>query len=184
MMRIPFLFFCGHKLACWALAWALFGLAGTQPAVGADARLAVVCTTGQVADMIRGIGGGHVRVQTLIPPGADPHRYELSAEDLRRLGAAQAVFYNGLGLEPFMAEALEALGRQIPVHAVTHDLRAKEERWLRKIAGTDDRFDPHVWLDVSLWARCADYVAVTLMAIDPAHAGKRQTSAPSAARRQ
>ena len=64
----------------------------------------VVCTTGQVAEMIQRIGGDHVAIEALMGPGVDPHLYSPIASDVRKLSAADAIFYNGLHLEGRMAE--------------------------------------------------------------------------------
>jgi hypothetical protein len=61
--------------------------------------LKVVCTTGQVADMLRNIGGEHVEVASLMGPGVDPHLYRPVPSDIQRLNKADAIFYNGLHLD-------------------------------------------------------------------------------------
>jgi manganese/zinc/iron transport system substrate-binding protein len=54
---------------------------------GRDADLSkrlinVVATTGQVADLVRNVGGERVEVTTLMGPGVDPHLYKASARDV------------------------------------------------------------------------------------------------------
>lgn len=176
--------------------------------------LHVVCTTGIVADLVQHVGREHVRVATLMGPGVDPHLYKPTPGDVRRLTAADAVFYNGLHLEGRLADLLGRLDRWKPSTAVTQGLldetsgggpagRAQpfpptgttaESDDLRNaavarsgIAGGSVRHsrlidhngvhDPHVWMDVSLWADCALTVAEALGRLDPDRADEYQRNA-------
>ncbi len=134
-----------------------------------------VCTTGQVGDMLSNIGGRHVEVESLMGSGVDPHLYKAVPGDVRKLNSADVVFYSGLHLEGRLADLLAKLARRKPVHAVTEGIQQLH----RKKKGTRDEllrevshghYDPHVWFDVALWARCVDYAAEKLAALDPDHA--------------
>lgn len=132
----------------------------------------VVCTTGQVGDMLGRIGGDFLVVKTLMGPGVDPHLYKPTPRDRRLLNAATAVFYNGLHLEGRMSELLESLGRHKPVFAVTDVLRSECPEKLRQPEGAREVYDPHVWFDVALWARCVAYAGDKLSEVDSAHAAE------------
>jgi manganese/zinc/iron transport system substrate-binding protein len=132
-----------------------------------DDRLDVVTTTGQVADLLRNVGGDRVRVTALMGPGIDPHLYKASAGDVERLRTADLIVYNGLHLEAKMGEVIERLGATRPAFAVTDAL--PPERLLSPPAW-DGMHDPHVWFDVDLWSRTIGLVAEQLTALDPAHA--------------
>lgn len=67
-----------------------------------------VATTTFIADIARRIGGPDAAVDVLIPPGSDPHAFELSPQDLARLTRADLIFANGLGLETFLEKAFVA----------------------------------------------------------------------------
>ncbi len=160
--------------ALLAAIW-LFGQGGCgrspRPSDNSDnATLNVVCTTGQVADMVRNIGGRHVTVESLMGSGVDPHLYKATPGDVRKLFAADVVFYSGLHLEGRLADLLRKLGRRRPVYAISEDLHENHAELLRKVPGSQDTHDPHIWFDVSLWARCVDFVAERLADLDPEHA--------------
>ena len=142
------------------------GMAEFDPAVD---RVRVVCTTGQVGDMIAHIGGEHVQVRTLMGAGVDPHLYKATPGDLRLLKGAQVIFYNGLHLEGRLAEVLEKLADRKPTYAVIEEIRRDAPQRLRHAPEFPESFDPHVWFDVGLWADCADYATRRLMEVDPAH---------------
>ena len=137
----------------------------------------IVCTTGQVADMLRNIGGEHIRVRTLMGPEVDPHLFEPALDTQRVLHEADAIFYNGLHLEGRMAEVLEGMGDRKPTFAVTAELEHSSPDKLLRPAEFEGAFDPHVWFDASLWAECARYAAEKLAEVDPAHAQEYRSNA-------
>jgi len=72
--------------------------------------LRVVATLAPFADWARQVGGERVTVTQLVPTGVDPRSWEPSAAELQRLGEADVVLFNGLGLEPWLDSALERSG--------------------------------------------------------------------------
>ncbi|MDZ4820872.1 MAG: zinc ABC transporter substrate-binding protein [Planctomycetota bacterium] len=129
----------------------------------------VVCTTGQVADLARTIGGDRVAVEALMGPSVDPHQYKASLGDRRKIEAADIVFYNGLHLEGRMTGVLEDIGKKRPVVAVTAGIQKHAPEKLRKPTEFEGSYDPHVWFDVELWTHCAQEVADQLSKLDPEH---------------
>ncbi|MFE0647066.1 anchored repeat ABC transporter, substrate-binding protein [Streptomyces sp. NPDC059534] len=65
----------------------------------ADAELTVSTTTAIIADLVRNVGGDRVDVTSVVPHHGDPHSYEPSPGDARRIAASDLVFGNGLLLE-------------------------------------------------------------------------------------
>lgn len=134
------------------------GIAGAAP-------LKIVATTGMVADLVRQVGGERVEVDSLMGAGVDPHLYKASAQDVVRLQRADVVFYNGLLLEGKMGDLLTRIARSKGgVYALSESL---PEELLLSPGEFAGHHDPHVWLDVSLWARCVDTVVEALAAKDP-----------------
>ena len=133
-----------------------------------DGRVRVVATTSIVADLVRQVGGEHVAVEALMGPNVDPHLYRPSEGDVARMAGADAVFTIGLDLEGKMGEALEGLaGRGIRVAAVAEAVPPASLRASEQYAGA---FDPHVWMDPTLWAYAAEAAAQDLTALAPEHA--------------
>lgn len=134
--------------------------------------LRVVCTTGQVADLVLRVGGSHLRVESLMGPGVDPHLYKPTPSDVSRLRGADVVFYNGLHLEGRLAELLEELSRSRRVYALSEPLEKNEPQRLRQAAGFPGIYDPHMWFDVAIWRDCALEVAQRLSEADTVHAAE------------
>ncbi len=142
---------------------------GAQPpapvAREAGRPLRVVATIGQIADVVRNVGGDRVEVQGLMGPGVDPHLYRASESDITRLESADAVFWNGLHLEAGMSGVLERMG-DLGVHSirVTDDIdRAR----LLAPPEFEGAYDPHIWFDLDLWSTAAESIRDALVAMDP-----------------
>jgi len=156
------------------LCAALLGACTDNSMARTDGKLLVVATTGMVADLAIRVGGEHVAVEALMGPGVDPHLYQATPSDLRKLRAADVILYSGKGLEGKMASVLDKLGKSKAVAAVT-DAIAEDELSTH----TPGHVDPHVWFDVALWSRCVAIVGETLAKADPAHADAFRENAAS-----
>lgn len=134
----------------------------------ATARLRVVTTTSIVTDLVRQVAGDFAQVEGLMGPGVDPHLYKPTAADIVRLQRAEVIFYNGLMLEGRMTDVFTKLARsKRHVYAVTESIPEDE---LLQPAAFEGHFDPHVWFDVQLWAKCVNTVVAGLAAADSANA--------------
>lgn len=144
-----------------------------QPASSGD-QVRVTTTTSLIGDAVREIGGSHVAVTVLMPPGTDPHTYQPSAADAVAVAGARLVLFNGLHLEGKMADLL---GRNPPggrSAAVASTIPVAE---LRPADGGDGAYDPHVWFDVKLWQKCVEVVRDELIATDPVHTAEFRANA-------
>ena len=74
--------------------------AGTRSGMQQDAGLNVVTTTPILGDTVSNVLGYEGRVTSLIPAGADPHTFEPTLRAVRNVANADAIFTNGLLLEP------------------------------------------------------------------------------------
>lgn len=149
-------------LAC-AGVLLLLGWDGLGAAQGR--RVPVAATTGMVADLVAQVGGERVEVFQLMGPGVDPHLYKPTSADAVRLGRAEVIFYNGLLLEGRMGDLFARLGRQGKrVYALTEGV---PEDLLLEPEAFEGHYDPHVWLDVRLWAMAVPVIVEALSGVDP-----------------
>lgn len=135
---------------------------------GSAPPLRVVCTTGMIADAARAIGGDHAQVVALMGEGVDPHLYKPTPGDIRELSDAQVIFYNGLLLEGRMVDVLVKMAappKRFTVAVTEHIDHGR----LREPEDFGGHADPHVWFDVSLWARAAERIRDAYIEADPAH---------------
>ena len=135
----------------------------------------IVTTCGMVTDIVRNVAGDKAEVIGLMGPTVDPHLHKPTRSDVRALAEADIIFYVGLMLEGRMADTFVSLaGSGKPVYAVTDGL---DEAQLREPPEFEGHWDPHVWMDVSLWSQCTQAVADRLATFDPANAQYYQANA-------
>jgi len=128
-------------------------------------KVNVVTTTGQVADVVRNVGGDRVEVKALMGPGVDPHLYKPTASDVDAFNNADIIFYNGLELEGRMTDLFVKMARGgKPTVPVTEGI---PEDLLREPIEFEGKYDPHVWFDVSLWMNAVNTVNTELARLDP-----------------
>lgn len=123
-----------------------------------NGRLKVLCTTSMIADIVREVGKDKIDCLTLIQGESDPHSYQLVKGDDEKLARADVIFYNGLGLEhgPSLAERLK---KNPKAYAVGDFLSSKRPEDIITYGAS---VDPHIWMDVSLWADSVPFIAETL----------------------
>jgi len=147
------LLFLGILLSC-----------GGQAEEDLEGRLNVVTTTGMITYLAERVGGERVRVTGLMGPGIDPHMYRASSGDVRRLGSADLIFYNGLHLEAAMGDVLREMDGRTRTQAVTDGIPRDRLLTPQEFEGA---YDPHVWSDVGLWMMALEKVTETLEDFDP-----------------
>ncbi|MCC6696624.1 MAG: zinc ABC transporter substrate-binding protein [Candidatus Hydrogenedentes bacterium] len=167
-------------LTCAAGLFA-FGCGGAPaPAVAAGGGIAhtgplkVTATIGMIADVANQIAGEHAEITGLMGPGVDPHLYKATRGDLDKLTGADLILYNGLHLEGKMADVLVQMAHKVRTVQVTDGIPQDLLREPPEFAG---QFDPHVWFDVSLWARVSDRIRDALIEADPANKADYEANA-------
>lgn len=145
---------------------ALATLSG-QGALAQSAPLSIVATTGMIADTAAAIAGAQAEVRALMGPGVDPHAYRQTRTDILALARADLVLWNGLYLEAQMEDFLLDLSRKTRVEAVAEAVPAEA-----RIAHDDyaNQFDPHVWMDPTLWLAVTARIRDTMIEAAPEHA--------------
>ena len=88
----------GSALAACVVAPVQAPVAGDGPAAESQ-PLRIVTSGSIVADWVRQIGGDHVEVSALVPPGGDMHMFQPGPQDVARVADADMVVMIGMGLE-------------------------------------------------------------------------------------
>jgi zinc/manganese transport system substrate-binding protein len=111
--------------------------------------LKVVASFTVLADVVKQVGGEHVKVTSLVVPNGDPHEFEPSPADAKNLNAAQVTFVSGEGLEGWMDRLITASGYKGKPVTVSEGINTRTmEEDGEKIT------DPHVWnspVNVKVW---------------------------------
>lgn len=129
-------------------------------------KLRVISTTAMINDLVQSIGGEHIAPYTLIEGSLDPHSYQLVKGDDEKLGRADLIFYNGLGLEhgASLHYYLENSPKAVSLGASIYQTHPE------KILHVATQFDPHIWMDASLFAEGIPAIVEALSKADPEHA--------------
>jgi manganese/zinc/iron transport system substrate-binding protein len=145
----------------------------TAGAAAAQEPLGMLATVGMVADVARAVGGDCVAVETMMGPGTDPHLYQATASDVAALQRADLILYVGYTLEGQLGAVLGRFAERTPTVAVAMEAIAPDEL----ISTGEGAVDPHLWMDVSLWARIAPVIAEAIAAERPDCAAAVRTAA-------
>lgn len=138
-----------------------------------NGKIKVLSTTAMISDLVSQVGGEHIDSLILIRGELDPHTYQMVKGDDEKLAYADIIFYNGLGLEhgPSVQKHLGEKENAVALgDAVLHE---NPDRILHY----NGQLDPHIWMDISLWAETVPYIARTLSEADPDHAADYQANA-------
>lgn len=73
-----------------------------------DTRPTIVVSTNILGDVVGELVGDQAQVVTLMKPDADPHSFEISAQEAATLRGADLLVSNGLGLEEGLQQHLDA----------------------------------------------------------------------------
>ena len=133
---------------------ALSGLAllGLAQSPASSSQLDVVAVDGTLCDLTTTLAGSAARVTCLIPPGGNPHGYQLKPSDRQTLAKAALILHNGFELTP----AANKISSKAPVVAVG-------EKALPNYKGND----PHVWHDPKTSAGMIRVVSAELAKVLP-----------------
>ncbi|KGR87746.1 metal ABC transporter solute-binding protein, Zn/Mn family [Lysinibacillus odysseyi] len=77
-----------------------------------DSALSIYTTVYPLQYFAERIGGDHVKVSSIYPPGANEHTFEPTQKDMMTLADADLFFYIGLGLEGFVEKAKTTLAHE------------------------------------------------------------------------
>lgn len=126
-------------------------------------KIKVLSTIAMIDDMVAEIGKERIDHLCLIHGEIDPHSYELVKGDDEKIGRADLIFFNGLGLEH--GASLHYKLYQLPQAVGIGDmiLKTSPEVILKK----GGQLDPHIWLDLLLWEKGIDIIVDRLSKIDP-----------------
>ncbi|WP_292729654.1 metal ABC transporter solute-binding protein, Zn/Mn family [Methanoculleus sp.] len=147
------------------LAAATAGCTGTDRQQ--DDRVVVAVTIPPEQEFVERIGGDHVRVILLVPPGADPHTYEPPPGVLADVAEADmyAVVGSGIEFELAWQEKIAALNPDMLVVDCSQgvDLISTGE-------GGHPGSDPHIWVSPRNAKVMVENIREGLVEVDPANA--------------
>lgn len=164
LLLVVMLFFAGMNMASCSSKKA--SASRTDQWMQPNGKIKVLSTVAMIEDLVQEIGGDRIDTLTLIKGDLDPHSYQLVKGDDEKLAFADLIFANGLGLE-HGASLHYFLKNSVKVTSLGDIL------WRNKpalILHYNGQLDPHIWMDISLWAETVPAIVEALSHNDPKHA--------------
>ncbi|WP_158783860.1 metal ABC transporter substrate-binding protein [Pantoea sp. BAV 3049] len=115
-----------------------------------------------LGDIVKEVGGDHVRVKNLVGPDGDPHSFEPTPQDSQALSKADMVFVSGLGLEGWMDRLISASDYKGKVIVASQGIATRSMEEEGKTIT-----DPHAWNSMQNGVVYANNVMNALIAADP-----------------
>ncbi len=129
----------------------------------AEGPVEVVVTINILGDLAERTFGPHAEVTTLMPPGADPHGFEISAAEAEGLERADLLVSLGLGMEEQVGPIVEAAAEQgTPLLEVGEHLDPLPYG-PEAIEEDPERPDPHVFTDPRRMVAVPELLAEALL---------------------
>lgn len=115
------------------------------------------------------MGGDHIRVIDLLPQGMDPHDFQPTPADLRKLRGADLLLASGLGLEAYFGSLKSSLDASTATFIAGDAIRPLMLEEGTHAHGKDDDtiIDPHWWHSVKNTARVVEKLGEALAKRDP-----------------
>ena len=121
-----------------------------------------------VADLSRQIVGAKMEVKSVISGSQEPHDFELQTAQRAELSKADLIVYNGAGMESFISDLREAIGKDEKFLDLSQGLTLLKNK---DAARTDNTaINPHTWLSVKNAQIELQTIYEKVRAIDPDNA--------------
>lgn len=121
----------------------------------------VITSLFPVYDFAKNIGKDRAEVILLIPPGVEPHSFELKPADILKINQADIFVYTIGTMEPWVEDIVEAVDGEKPLIVEA----GKGIAMIRK-KGESGEIDPHIWLDFSNAQKLVDNILEGYLRVD------------------
>ncbi|HID10963.1 MAG TPA: zinc ABC transporter substrate-binding protein [Candidatus Latescibacteria bacterium] len=145
-----------NALIAFALSLGIVSSTSCERRKGEKGRIAVAVTILPLADFVENLGRDKVKVVVMVPPGASPHTYEPTPEQLRRVSEAEMYVKLGSGVEFELAwlDKLSKINRKMIIVDSSEGM---------ELIGKN----PHVWLSPKNAEKMVENICDGLVRIDP-----------------
>ncbi len=135
-----------------------------HPVHASSHKPVIVASTTQIADFARQIAGDRLIVNSILSPGADPHTYQVTPDDVQMVLRADLCLENGLHLEGKNWMATLAKDAKRPLITATKGIKPLSiDQNGQSIA------DPHAWFSPRNAAIYVRNIVKGLNQLDPKH---------------
>lgn len=130
-----------------------------EPEGQKDKRLKVVTSLFPLYDFTRNIGREKADVSLILPPGVEPHSFEPTPEDMKRIAEADIFIYTNKFMEPWIDNVLKGIdSRKLIVVDSSSGISFIEAK---------GSINPHIWLDLSNAQKMVEAILDGFLRKDP-----------------
>jgi ABC-type Zn uptake system ZnuABC Zn-binding protein ZnuA len=136
---------------------------GGSPSTASNSALKVIASTTFLTDFAQNVAGDRFQVDSLLPPGADPHEYQAVPSDVQKVAESTAVIVNGLDYDQFIQPLLDNAGgtRLVIIASAGLQTRQMEEETGETVV------DPHMWIAPTRVIKYVENIRDGLTEADP-----------------
>ncbi|MGL5712978.1 MAG: metal ABC transporter solute-binding protein, Zn/Mn family [Paraclostridium sp.] len=142
-----------------------------------DDKIQVYTTIFPIYDFARNIGKDKIDLNYIIPPGTEPHSFEITPKVLKDIQNADLLIKNGLGIDSFIDKVenesdLEIVVATDGINPLSYDEEhsdeehSDEEHSDETCSHNHGQHDPHVWLDIDLAIKQCENIKNSLIQVD------------------
>ncbi len=144
-----------------------------KPNAGQD-KMIVAASIAPLYYFSQQVGGERVKVTLLVPPGSNPHTYQIQPNQMADLSKASVLVLNGAGLEFWADRVADAADNPELIVTDTADgLHIMDE----EAGHGHEHGNPHVWLDPVDAIHQVEKIRDAFVKADPSHAEQYRANA-------
>ena len=146
-----------------AITVVLILISACQPPTprNSSAEFRILTTTTILADLARNVAGDLATVESLLPPGADPHTYQASPADVARISDSTLLIVNGADYEHNLQPIIDNADGQRQIITASSGLEAE---------ASSEGINPHFWVNPHFAITYVENIRDGLIQADPANA--------------
>lgn len=132
-------------------------------------KIVVYTTVFPAYDFTKNIGKDKIDLNYIVPPGTEPHEYEITPKTIKDIQNGDLIIKNGLGIDNFADKIESESNLNIVVASDGIDpISYKKEENHEHEEGEHDhgQYDPHVWLDIDLAIKECENIKNALVKAD------------------
>ena len=142
-------------------------LLGPTAVFASSDKISVFVSIAPQSYLVKQIGGQYVDVQTLIPPGQEPHVFAPNPRQVVSLGEARIFFKIGLSFEESLLAKIASSHKSLQIIDMAEGVAYRMMTGSHDHRENENSKDPHVWLGVSQLRQVAVNVKKALESVDP-----------------
>ncbi len=123
----------------------------------------ILASASMWADMAKNLAGDKAIVDVIVPIGGDPHLYEPTPGDAKKVSNADLILVNGLTFEGWINELIAGSGTDAKTVVITNEVQPIRSDIYK------DATDPHAWMNAANGLLYIKAIHEAIIAHDPAN---------------